>query len=1534
MASVDNRAVQMTFDNAAFERNVHMTMLSLEQLKRSLDMTNAKNSFAEINRASSGFHLNGITNAIESVSSKFLAMRAVAFSVISNITNRAVDMGINLAKSLSIAPLMQGFQEYETNMNSIQTILANTSAQGTTLTDVTAALDELNHYADQTIYNFSEMARNIGTFTAAGVDLDTATGAIKGIANLAAVSGSNAQQAASGMYQLSQAIATGTVRLIDWNSVQNAGMGGEVFQKALFETGKALGTIKDTPIDTTFEQWTAAGNNFRGSLEEGWLTAEVLTNTLAGFTGDLSEAQLLSMGYTKEQAAEILRMGQVAQDAATKVKTFTQLLGTIKEAIGSGWARSFQIIIGDFEEAKQLFTSINDVIGGIIGRSADSRNELLSSWKALGGRTKLIEGIKAAFEGFNGILKPIKLAFREIFPKKTAADLFWLTDKFKELMERIKIGGSTFVQFKRIFRGVFAAIEIGWHVIKEVIDLFGDLWQAVKPEGNFLKTLGNFGDLITSWNETLIAGHELEKFFNRMSYFIKNPKEGLEALKNLLGDLKDKFVNAFNGGEIPGAGVINGILDRLQTRLDTLKEYGLDIGGAWDSLQDFFSGITDVLEEAWVSIRDWFKNLGNRLATATSPEDYDAALDTVNAGLLGGIGLLLIKFFQDGIKLDFTGGLLDGVKETLDTLTTTLQDMQTKLKAEALQSIAIAIGVLAAALLVLSFIDSEDLAKALSAMAIGFGQLIAAFVALNGISAGPSAKFGLAALSGGLIMLATAMLILAVAMKIMSTMDWEEMGKGVAGVTALLGLMVGVVKLLAGSSGQFITAGLGMIAIATALNILALALKLMATMSWEELGKGLAGVAGGLAAITASMILLPDNMVNKGLGILTVAVALNILALALKSMAEMTWEEMGRGLAGVAGGLVLMVGAMALLGQAKGVFRNAAGILVLSVALNIMALALKSISDLSWEELARGLAGAAGALLLLAGAAYIMNGAVSGAFAIVIMAGALRILSGVLVSLSNLSWLELAKGLAAIAGVFVVIGLAALALAPALGPLLGLAAAMFLIGVGMAAFGAGVNVLARGIIMLLKVGDGVVDLIMNILDAVLSEVPKIATSLAKGLLGFVQTFLDGLPAIIESLVIVIDAILQAVIDMIPKIVEVTIAVIDALLKVIVEKTPDVVAAGFSVLIAFLTGIRDNIGEIVTLVAEIIVNFLDALGEKIPEIIDAVFDFVVDVVEGVVAKLVDIGSYLVDRGKELLGGLITGIGEKAVELMNWFLGLPGAIIGWIGETLMTLKDRGIELISGFLTGIAEKAGDVTLWFLGLPAKFVGYFLGAVGWLKDAGKDIINGLWEGLKDIWEYVENWFLGKVNWVKDQWNKITNFNPLGGVNLDDAITEIEEKKKAQESESTTTNKPNSLANSLDRDKRTETAATNFGGRVTSALESSLLLASDLMQNMNEFNPTITPVLDLSSIQKDAKTLDTFFGDSPIDTALAFNQARGISFDAEALRLAQDRIDEPQVPTELKFEQHNYSPKALNTNEIYRNTRSQVAQAKEELKIP
>lgn len=414
--SVDQRVVELQFDNSNFEKNAQQSLSTLDKLKEKLSFKKAGEGLEELNRTIVRFTMKPIEDAVMGVYNKFTMLDNFVWNFYTRINDKLLDIASNTAKAFTIDPIKSGFEEYETQMDAVQTILANTQSKGSTLDDVNKALNELNHYADLTIYNFTQMTKNIGTFTAAGVGLEDATSAIQGIANLAAVSGSTSQQASVAMYQLSQALSAGSLKLQDWNSVVNAGMGGEVFQNALKQTAKEYGVAVDSIIDKA--------GTFRESLKEGWITSEILTTTLrkmtvtgadeylANLTGiskdyiskahqaaadsaDMSTEmrklakELANTGkVTEDQAYQLLNMSTTAQDAATKVKTFSQLMDTLKEAAQSGWTQTWNLIIGDFEAAKKLFTEFSDLFSGLINESAESRNAIVaeamgSSWEQL-----------------------------------------------------------------------------------------------------------------------------------------------------------------------------------------------------------------------------------------------------------------------------------------------------------------------------------------------------------------------------------------------------------------------------------------------------------------------------------------------------------------------------------------------------------------------------------------------------------------------------------------------------------------------------------------------------------------------------------------------------------------------------------------------------------------------------------------------------------------------------------------------------------------------------------------------------------------------------------------------------------------------------------------------------------------------------------------------------------------------------------------------------------------------------------------------
>lgn len=1595
MTEIDDKVVKISFDNKAFGRRISDTLSALGKLQDKLKMVGAKNSLEDVAKAADSLTMDQPTRAVDGLSAGFIAMSTIAITALSKITSAAIDTGARMVKAFSFDQVKAGFQEYETNINSIQTILANTESKGSTLEDVNRALDELNGYADQTIYNFSEMTRNIGTFTAAGVDLDTSVGAIKGIANVAAISGSNSMQASTAMYQLSQALAAGTLKLQDWNSVVNAGLGGEVLQTALFEAGKAAGTLKDVPLDQTFTQWKDAGNTFRESLQDGWITAEVLTNTLQGFTGDLTDAQLRSMGYTDAQIEEIQRLGATGKAAATEVKTLTQLLDTVQEAIGSGWSTTFRLLVGDFEEAKGLFTGISDSIGESVGRMSDARNEVLDGWKKIGGRTVLVEAFKDAISGIGTVLKPIGEAFRDIFPRKTAADLAIMTKRFADFTAKLRVSEETGEKIKNTFRGVFSIFSIGIEIVKGIGSTIFSLLSGLDGAASeALNISSSFGEFLTNLKEVLVEGEGIKKFFEALTAAIKSPADALNIFKNLIADLM--------GGTDVDLDGFKESLDRLGISFEGFKRVGNAFTAVWDGIASAMRGVRTVLGEVSDFIKDWFRTLGGSIEAGEDSANYDGVVDAVNVGLLGGIAALLAKFAKDGISLDLGKGFFESATEGIEELTGVLEGLQLKLKAQALLDIAKAIALLAASVLVLSLIDSEQLTKGLVALGTGFGSLVGAMAALNTITTTLGAV-KLSLVAGGLILLSGAVLILSLAVRVLAGLSWEEIAKGVGAVTALLLAMSGAVYLMSGSGGALIRAGISMIAMAVALNILALAVYAFGQMSWEEIGKGLLGVAAGLGVITLAMNFMPTSgMLSAGVAIIAISAGLLLLAQAVESFARFDWETMGKGFAGVAGGLAIIV--IAMRAMPGNMLSSAIGILAVSISLQVMANAMASLGNLSWEEIGKGLVGMAGGLLLMALAVNAMSGAVTGAIAMVAVSTSLVILAKAMQEIGKMSIGEIGKALLGIAGAILIMGIAAYVLAPVSAGLLALGAALFLVGASFALFGAGAYLVAKAFQAIGEAGGEVVDVIIGILEGLIDALPDLIKGLGKALKEFAVAIKDAAPEMIDALATLISQLLQKLTEVLPDFGEFAIQLIQTLADVIIESAPVVVEAAIALLLALLQGIRDNIGEVTSVVTEIIAEFLNALADKISTIIEAGLNLLTSLLQGIADNLGDVVTAavsvitsfidtlaenavdIIDSGADLIVKLIEGITGAFGDIATAAADALVEFATGIANNISTISSAGADILAELLSGFSSDFSTVATAATDFIAEFTGELGSRFQDLLDAGVQLVEDILEGVADtatqigdaVIDFLDTMatefaaYPGKIaeiglQFVIDLLNGISeaiedkdeDLRAAGrrlGIAIMDGATAGAASKVGGFINAVTqpfqdaigfakgiidSNSPSKVFRDIGADmmlgaiQGIEKEGDGVGSGIKGVTQAAIQEFSNAMSGLSdigEIDPVISPILDLSGVENEAKKLGGILSSQSVAN-VSGEIASDIATQSPG-RTDDDETDDSEgADGGINFTQNNYSPEALSPQKLYRQTKSAIALVKDELEI-
>ena len=1250
---IDSRVAEMRFDNRNFERNVATSMSTLDKLKEKLKLKDVATGLENITSAANKVTFSHIGNETDTVGVKFSAMQVAATTALVNLTNTAIQAGTSIANSL-ISAAKSGFQEYETQINAVQTILANTSSKGTTLEQVNNALDELNHYADMTIYNFTEMTRNIGTFTAAGVDLNTSVAAIKGIANLAAVSGSTSQQASTAMYQLSQALAAGTVKLQDWNSVVNAGMGGQVFQDALKETARVHGIAIDQMIKDE--------GSFRETLQKGWLSSEILTETLSKFTGDLTEEQLTSMGYTAEQAQEIMKLGQTANDAATKVKTFTQLIDTLKEANQSGWTQTWEILIGDFEEAKSLWTSVSDQLGNMIQQSADARNNLLQGWKDSGGRTMIIDSVKNVFEGLVTILNSVKEAFTDVFPPITVEQLVKVTEKIKSLSEKFKISEEQANKLKSVFKGVFSILGIGVTIIKNVVSAIVQLFSHFT----------GLGDSVL--NVSSSVGEWISKLHNSI-----------------------KETNIFGNAINTVIGFVGGAIDRVKEFVSVLSDK-IDIHG--------FKDIVDVLKNIWnmtsgvrASLANTIQGIGNAFKDAFHNGDIKSFLDIVNGGLLATV-IVKIKKFISGIadSFDNSTSIIDHIKSIFGTVKDSLESLQKSVKADTLKKIAIAIGVLAASLLVLSMIDPKRLTSALVAITVLFGELMGAmaiFEKIAGKSKGALKSVGV------MIAMSTSVLILASALKKISDLEWNQLAIGLTGILGLMAIVVSA-AIAMGKYGKKLKSGAAqMVIMATALKILASVCGELSQYSWLELGKGLSGISGMLLAFAGFQFLMkqikPTKLLRSATSLVIIGAALEIFADVCSKFGQMQWPDLGKAGAAIAGILAICAGFELLSGMSKKTLRSATSLVIIGAALEIFADVCSKFGQMQWPDLGKAGAAIAGILAICAGFELLsgMSGNIlASSAALVIMATALNLMVPVLQSLGSMSVDEIVKGIVSIAATMAIIGVAGYALEPVAPVILAISGAVALLGVACLAAGAGVMAFATAFSILSAAGavgaaafvealsvtiTGILELIPSmvgviaeaiegICNAIILSAPAIGQAFKALLLEAINICVECIPALADGIFKIIVGVLETVKTYSPKIVTLLFDIFKSIAESAVEALGNISAESFITGIAAITAFMLALNAMTALAAGAMVGVL-AFGAVVAEL------SLVIAALGALSQIPGL-EWLISEGGDFLQIIGTAIGQ--------FIG--GIAGGFLDGTTSALPEMASNL-SMFMTNLS-------------------------------------------------------------------------------------------------------------------------------------------------------------------------------------------------------------------------------------------------------
>lgn len=1473
---VDSKVVQMEFDNARFEQNVRQSMNTLAQLNKTLEMSDGTRGLENIADRAKNLQLDGISTAVDTIADRFSAMGIIGMNVLSNITNSAINTGKKIIKALAIDPVKTGLEEYELNTNSIQTIMAGTSED---LQTVNKALDELNLYADKTIYSFSDMTSNIGKFTNAGVELKTAVAAIKGVSNEAAVSGANAQEASRAMYNFAQALSAGYVKLIDWKSIENANMATQEFKQQLLDTAVNLGTV--VKVGNQYKTVTTdnkgkvsdlfdATHNFNEALAHQWMTTEVLTTTLAKYSDETTD------------------IGKKAYAAAQDIKTFTQLADTLKEAAQSGWSSSFRLIIGDFDEAKELWSIVNDRVSAVIDNQAKARNKVLQDWHDLEGRQDLINSFTNIWDGSKTIIESIAKAFKDIFGSVSGKDIKSVTERIEKFTENFKTLSDNISKSKFIdnIKSAFGDLKSILDGLKEDLStIFGGITPGLNGVESALTFVSEVLSSITSFISSVAKGaHSVIKGFLSYSNIFKNLKDTVKGIISIFSILVTVFKNLFSStrkSEYKGLTEFGKILGSIVDKI--LSFTGL-VGRAVTSFSEYIKK-TDSLKDIFTTLKD---TVGSVLSPITNifkklREAFDSIFSSKDSGKQTGDKFKVVE--ESAEKLS---GHLDKIQTVVDGFMQFLKNVGSKTST--------AIGPFVDG--VKEFVKNADFDKFFKIFNQGLfaGILIGINKFINGFGKSAKDGFGIKDLfksiksifdslsdclgelqknvkANTLKKIAVSVGILAASLLVLSLIDPGKLAVSLGAITTLFGELFGMMAALGGlnksSKMNFdgvSTMANNLIKVSSAMLIMSVAFKKLGSMDWKQYAVATAGLSTILTELTGAMLLMSNFNGDKSVGsFIGLAVALTIMGGAFKSLGNMRWSEYAVATAGMSTVLAELVGATLLLSNFSGSEKSAGTLVALAFTLTIMAKAFKSFGSMDWGQYAVATAAMSTVLAELVGATVILskfNGDKSTA-GMLIMAASLTIMAKAFKEFGSMKWSEYAVATAGMStvltelvGAMVLVSKfagmgGATSLLVASASIIVLANAFKIFGslsweqfaVGVAAMSASLAILlgAAAIASLGPVSTGLL-----ILAGAIALIGAGALMAGVGLTAF-ATGLAMLVAIGGTGITVLTTGLMALIALIPAFMA---AIGEGLVKLIES---------------FITTLVSSQGTILTGFAELILGMLDTILKYLPQFVDRGGKIIAGFLQGIANNMQNI----TEAGMDIIINFLNGVAEKADDLVEAGLNIIIALLEGFADNIDDVIDAGVDVIIAFLQGINDANDRIVQagWDL---------IIGIIDGISDSVEKNMPKLKKAIKRLGETIKEQILEPLKNIKDKLLKKGKEAIQGFINgvqekIDDVYSwgkSIGNKILNGVKDFLGIKSPSREMAKLGRYTgqgfivgiqsyygNVESASAGMGKRAVSAMQSAISKVSNIITSDMSMTPTITPVLNLSEVQSGARTI-------------------------------------------------------------------------------
>lgn len=1042
---VDSRVVEMRFDNENFEKNTKKTISSIDRLMEKLQFKGAEKGFEKLDAAAEDMDFTTMQRSLDTLENKFSSLNIVATTALVNITNKFVDAGEKLVKSLSIDQAVSGWDKYTEKTSNVQTIM---NATGKSIDQVNGYLNKLMWYSDETSYSFSEMTSALSQMTAAGGNIDKMIPMIMGIANATADAGKTGFAFQSTIRNLTQSYSAGHLQLQDWKSLNLMGTATKALKQELIDTAVELGVIKEGEVTIA---------SFESSLQKKWANTEVMEKTFAKYASMMEAAYELTQknpGMTSSEALEQLKgqYGELAERAALAAQqatSFAQAIDSTKDAASSKWMGVFETIFGNKEEATDTWTELANRLYDIFVPPIEALNERLKDGLNSGWNKLLENELGDQADVYAYTMEQVALASGAITEKQISdAGSFGeaikqggiSADLLKKGLDEAQASAEKMLTLsdaelkarglerEEIEKQASAFEELNQKVQNGTLDLEAYSKQIRELSGreHLMQSLWNLMDAATAIAKPIREAFQ-EIFPSKTGEEIKSFAQWLDSItkKLIISDDTAKKIKTTAEGVFSalrvGKDILEGIISGMVRVLNLTKPLADILLDAASAAGEFSSEITKGLHPletigTWVTdfvnaaapVLYSFGSAADKIFTQFAEGAKDAFNEfdpeKLNQFILGGMGasmLVSIKGFLESIKSigSSAKGIVGEIKESIESLGEAVDAWKSAKKADTLMTIAKAVALMAGSLAVLSMVKADRLGAAIGALTVTFGELLGVMAVMTQLTKNVQ-SLKLSVLAGGMVAVSAAVLVLSGALKVISTIDSDKLLGSVAALGGVMLELAAVAAVLSKDGGRFTKGTAGMMAFAVSIRILASSVKALSGLNSSALTRGLVGVG----ALCAGLVVAAKTMngvkfgIGKGTGFVLMAASMEILQDAVAKFGEMDNEAVVRGLTSIGGALVIFVAAMNLL---KGGIGSAISLTMMAAAVNLLVPAFQGLGNLSWEAIGKGLLTIVGAFVVLGGAAVILSPVTPVIVALSLSLSALALSLGALLALSS-----------------------------------------------------------------------------------------------------------------------------------------------------------------------------------------------------------------------------------------------------------------------------------------------------------------------------------------------------------------------------------------------------------------------------------------------------------------------------------------------------------------------------------------------------